>query len=148
MLRNSLLRLAEAASELNQENIKELVAGHAPDRLCDLGCNDGGWTLEVGRRSGHLHGVEIVLEQARLARGHGINAIVADLNQPLPYVDESFDLVHANQVIEHLDDVDMFLSEIYRILRRGGHTVISTENGSSWHNIGAAVLGWQIFSLS
>jgi SAM-dependent methyltransferase len=150
MLRNWFEGLALASFELNQRNIKDLVAGRRYERVCDLGCDDGQWTLEVGRAAGatELHGVEIVVDRAKLARGRGIHAVAADLNRWLPYRDESFDLVHSNQVIEHIADLDTFLSEIHRVLRKGGASVISTENGSSWHNIGAATLGWQIFSLT
>ncbi|HEX7418629.1 MAG TPA: class I SAM-dependent methyltransferase, partial [Thermoanaerobaculia bacterium] len=35
-----------------------------------------------------------------------------------------------------------------RLLKPGGYAVISTENGSSWHNVFAAMMGWQIFSLT
>jgi SAM-dependent methyltransferase len=150
MLRNWLEALAVDTFDLNKHNIKDLVAGAPYPRLCDLGCDDGQWTLEVSRAASatQMHGVEIVTAQAQSARKRGVNAIVADLNRRLPYVDESFDLVHANQVIEHISDLDTFLSEIHRIVRRGGASVISTENGSSWHNVAAATLGWQIFSLS
>ena len=43
---------------------------------------------------------------------------------------------------------DNFLSELHRILKVGGYAVISTENASSWCNIFASLLGWQIFSLT
>jgi 2-polyprenyl-3-methyl-5-hydroxy-6-metoxy-1,4-benzoquinol methylase len=73
----------------------------------------------------------------------------ADLSKPLAMLpDAHFDLIHANQVIEHVPNVDLFVSEIYRLLRPGGHAVVSTENGSSWHNVFAAAMGWQIFSLT
>ena len=58
------------------------------------------------------------------------------------------DLVHANQVIEHVSDVDLLTSEMMRVLKPGGTFVVSTENGSSWHNIFASILGWQMFSLT
>jgi len=150
MLHNWFERLAVSSFELNQENIKNLVSDRRRPRMCDLGCDDGLWTLEVARAAGstEIHGVEIVVERAKLARERGINAVVADLNRKLPYRDGTFDLVHANQVIEHISDLDTFLSEIHRVLRVGGASLISTENGSSWHNVGAATMGWQIFSLS
>lgn len=150
MLRNWFDGLAVASFELNQENIKNLVAAKPHARLCDLGCDDGQWTIALAQAAGatEVHGVEIVAERAKLARERGINAVVADLNRNLPYRDGSFDLVHANQVIEHVTDLDKFLSEIHRVLRAGGVSVISTENASSWHNVGAAIMGWQIFSLS
>ena len=56
--------------------------------------------------------------------------------------------MHANQVIEHLGDTDVFIKEIRRVLKPGGYAVICTENLASWHNIGALVFGWQPFSLA
>jgi SAM-dependent methyltransferase len=83
-----------------------------------------------------------------MARARGLNVTVADLAAAFPFADQSFDLVHANQVIEHVGDVDHFLAEIARIVRVGGVVIISTENGSSWHNIFATTMGWQMFSLT
>jgi SAM-dependent methyltransferase len=93
-----------------------------------------------------VHGVEIIDEMALLAEKRAITVIRADLALPLPIPSSSFDVIHANQVIEHVPDLDVFMSEIYRILRPGGRPVISTENGSSWCNVFAAAMGWQIFS--
>jgi 2-polyprenyl-3-methyl-5-hydroxy-6-metoxy-1,4-benzoquinol methylase len=95
-----------------------------------------------------IFGAEMVPEQAQLARSRGVSATISDLNEGFPFANGTFDLVHANQVIEHVMDVDHFITETIRILRAGGTAVISTENGSSWHNIFAAVMGWQTFSLS
>jgi SAM-dependent methyltransferase len=150
MLRTWFNGMAVEAFAINGRNIQELASAEPHKRLLDLGCDDGTWTLEVARAAGatELHGIEIVTERAKLARARGINALVADLNKPLPYLDDSFDLVHANQVIEHISDLDTFLSEIHRVLRPGGTSIISTENGSSWHNVFAATMGWQIFSLT
>ena len=44
--------------------------------------------------------------------------------------------------------MDHFAAEIFRLLKPGGVAVVSTENGSSWHNVAAAIMGWQIFSLT
>ena len=73
----------------------------------------------------------------------GVKVEEADLNRPLPYDTGYFDLVHSNQVIEHLYDTDTYLSEIRRILKPGGLAVLSTNNLSSWHNIVSLLFGWQ-----
>ena len=150
MLSSFFERLYNAATELNRRNILDLVSDREYHALCDLGCDDGDWTMNVAARSraSEIHGVEIVSERAQLAAKRGVRAQVADLESPFPFADESFDLVHANQVIEHIGNLDHFLAEIYRVLKVGGTAIISTENGSSWHNIFAAVMGWQIFSLT
>lgn len=56
-----------------------------------------------------------------------------------------FDLVHANQVIEHLYETDLFIKEIYRILKKGGYAIISTPNLAGLHNIVSLILGKQPF---
>jgi SAM-dependent methyltransferase len=118
--------------------------------LLDSGCDDGEWTLKLGARIGavRLHGIEIVDERRQAALGKGILARPGDLNEPFPFGDEQFEIVHANQVIEHLKDTDNFIKEIWRTLKPGGYAVICTENLSSWHNIFSLVFGWQPFSLS
>jgi len=153
LLKPFFLWLYAASDRVNRENILALIrraGAETPGRkLLDLGCDDGAWTVTLGQAFGatELHGVELVVGQAAKAEGRGVHAHVLDLNQPLTALpDASFDLIHANQVIEHVTSVDGFLSEIHRLLRPGGRAVISTENGSSWHNVFAAALGWQIFS--
>jgi len=73
---------------------------------------------------------------------------VADLNEPLAYADATFDLVHANQVIEHVVDLDGFVTELRRVLRPGGSAIVCTENLASWHNVAALVAGYMPFSLT
>ncbi len=60
-----------------------------------------------------------------------INFVQADLNQPLPIADESFDVVAALEVIEHLENSYALLREITRILKPGGYAIVSTPNESN-----------------
>ena len=135
---------------LNRANILACVPSRPGLKLIDLGCDDGAWTMQLAERAGttDVWGVEIVAERAAAAEKRGVRVTSGDLAQQLPFPDASFDLLHANQVIEHVPDVDLFVSEVTRVLRPGGCAILSTENGSSWVNIGAAILGWQIFSLT
>src|SRR6267143_4816588 len=139
-----------AAMDLNRANILACVPRRPGLKLIDLGCDDGAWTMQLAARAGttNVWGVEIVPERAAAAEQRGVRVARGDLAQRLPFPDASFDLLHANQVIEQVPDVDLFVSEVTRVLRPGGCAILSTENGSSWVNIGAAILGWQIFSLT
>jgi len=140
----------ENARELNQRNILQMLGVNESAKILDLGCNDGKWTLELAKKvnTRNIYGIDIVEKRLNLAKKKGIKTINGDLNCKFPVKDNSFDIVHANQVIEHISNLDSFLSEIRRILKPGGYAIISTENGSSWHNIFAALMGWQIFSLT
>ena len=87
--------------------------------------------------------MELLEEHADVARARGIDVRRADLDNGLPFEDHAFDVVHANQVIEHVRRTDTFLREIRRVLAPGGLTCISTNNLSSWHNVFSLVLGLQ-----
>lgn len=53
--------------------------------------------------------------------------VVADAGK-IPYPDESFDLVFADNVMEHIDEPDQVFSEIERVLRPGGKLLFKTPN--------------------
>jgi len=66
----------------------------------------------------------------------------------IPFRDEEFDAVLCGYSLRDAINLRIAISEIHRVLKPGGYAIISTENGSSWHNIFAAIFGWQIFSLT
>jgi SAM-dependent methyltransferase len=150
--RRYLLGLWEAAEAAYRQWILGVVERSRPRSLLDLGCHDGAWTAELMAAAGagleRTCGVEVVDAARSKARERGIDAAAADLNDRLPYEDGEFDLVHANQVIEHLVNLDGFVSEVGRVLRPGGRAVICTENLASWHNVAALALGYMPFSLT
>jgi SAM-dependent methyltransferase len=145
-LAGRLANVFEASEDENRRVILDLLAnGPQRERLLDLGCFNGAFTFELGRaaRARSLVGVEWLQIHADAARARGIEVIEADLNEPLPFPDQSFDLVHSNQLIEHLRGTDGFIRELARLCAPGGRIIISTNNLASWHNVGALMLGFQ-----
>lgn len=134
----------------NNYNILSLLEEQKNASLIDLGCDDGKWTKKLAKkiRTNKIFGVEVVKQRISLARNRGVSVSNCDLNRKLTLPSKKFQVVHANQVIEHLNDTDMFIGEIFRILKPGGYAVISTENLSSWHNIFSLILGFQPFSMT
>jgi SAM-dependent methyltransferase len=152
VLRRYLLGLWVDAETSYRHQILAVVADAEPEALLDLGCDDGSWTERLAKAAGsrllRTSGIEIVEEARLAAERRGIDAVAADLNERWPYEDDAFDLVHANQVIEHVRDLDLFVGEIRRVLRPRGRAVVCTENLASWHNVAALVLGYTPFSLT
>jgi SAM-dependent methyltransferase len=120
--------------------------------VLDVGCDDGAWTDEVRRWIGvpqhQVHGLELVAERAEVARRRGFHVHTGDIEELWPFPDNYFDVVHANQVIEHVLRLDHFVTEIRRVLKPRGVAVVCTENLASWHNVDALALGYQPFSLT
>jgi SAM-dependent methyltransferase len=135
----------------NLASIESALRAEAPvARLLDIGCDDGERSRSFGDAAlaRALYGIEAVPARAALAAQRGLHVEVGDVEAGLPWEDEFFDAVVSNQVIEHLRDTDTFVTEIRRVLKPGGVAVVSTENLASWHNVFAAALGWQPFSLT
>lgn len=65
----------------------------------------------------------------------------------LPLADASADAVLFSEVIEHLVDPDSAMDELRRILKPGGHLMLSTPNLAAWYNRALLAAGVQpVFS--
>lgn len=149
MFKKYLLRLWHHSAGVNEENIISCLEKNPEAQYLELGCHFGDWAVSRGKAIGTrkpIFGVDINDEYLKIAESKGLKVFKADVNYDLPFEDNFFDCLTANQIIEHLIDVDKFLEEVFRILKPGGYLVISTENLSSWHNIFALLFGFQAFS--
>jgi len=101
-----------------------------------LGTGPGrGWALDLGAGSGgntsllSEAGYEAVaLERhpvaAQVARARGLAVLEGDGHR-LPFADDTFDLVLACDVLEHLDDDLTAVQEVRRVLRPGGQLLLT-----------------------
>ncbi|MFD9966384.1 methyltransferase domain-containing protein [Amycolatopsis sp. NPDC058986] len=100
----------------------ELRPGHT---LLDIGCGPGTITVDFARlvAPGHVVGLDIseaILEQARAnADGENVEFVLGDINH-LDAADDTFDVVHAHQVLLHLTDPVAALREMLRVAKPGG----------------------------
>ena len=141
--------------KLNNENVVKAIIETGPhNRILDIGCWDGEFTLQVKNKlpsPGIMYGIEPVKFACDKASHNGIKCEMIKADDPKvkwPYEDDFFDCIYSNQVIEHLSNVDFFLSEASRCLKQGGTLVTSTNNLSSLHNIFAIIMGWAPFDLT
>jgi SAM-dependent methyltransferase len=100
----------------------------AGDRVLDLGCGSGELTAALAEADGAVVGVEVAeaaLGRARAAHP-SLDFRLAPIDGPLPLGDNSFDVVWASEVIEHVADTARWLSEVRRVLVPGGRLLLST----------------------
>lgn len=140
-----LMSMFRGTEKLNKDQILAFVRSAEANRILDCGCGDGSFTFELARAANadKVNGVELDDSRASAALERGIEVSISDLNEGLPFPDGAFDLVHSNQVIEHLWATDTLLRETHRVLKPGGIAIISTNNLSSWHNVISLSLGLQ-----
>jgi len=92
-------------------------------RVLDVGCGTGA-TMDHLKRYGLPHGIDLSELPLRFSRRRGHQRTLRASVTELPFDSESFDLVTALDVIEHLDDDAQGLSEIRRVLKPGAPVVI------------------------
>ena len=102
----------------------------AGDRALDLGCGEGPFTAELAGAGARAIGVEVApaaLHRAR-QRHPGLDFRRVPIDGPLPFEDQSFDLVWSSEVIEHVADTARWLSEVRRVLAPGARLLLTTPN--------------------
>ncbi len=93
--------------------------------VLDIGAAQGQTVLALNRLGFAGRGVEPYLPAIEVSRQVGESAgcpldIVEGVAEHLPFPDESFHVVLANSVLEHVTDLEATLSEVHRVLRPGG----------------------------
>jgi 2-polyprenyl-3-methyl-5-hydroxy-6-metoxy-1,4-benzoquinol methylase len=119
---------------------RELAALGANGDLLDFGAGTGQFTarLHASGRYRSVTGADLFPRGERLPAD--IRWAQGDLNDPVPLPGQGFDVVVAAEVIEHLENPRAVCREIFRLLRPGGLTLLSTPNNESWRSIIALVV--------
>jgi SAM-dependent methyltransferase len=124
-------------SERSQEFVfaeperRELFAryvGGPGKRVLDVGCRYGALTRSY-LDGNDVFGVDVDRGALAEAAKLGIETRWADADGPLPFEDESFDVVVAGELLEHIRDPAGLVAELHRVLRPGGRLVASVPNG-------------------
>jgi SAM-dependent methyltransferase len=96
--------------------------------VLDAGCGAGQGTGKLLARGAQVIALDLGPDLVALTRArHGVPAVVGDLMQ-LPFPDDHFRYIFSSEVIEHTPQSAQALAELYRVLRPGGHLVLSTPN--------------------
>jgi SAM-dependent methyltransferase len=133
------LSLADMGFDSMEKKLKEQIG---QPKVLDIGCATGVMLSFLRDRGWQTTGVEISpsAEYARNERGlnvYGLN--FSDCRFP----PDSFDLVFASHVVEHLNDPKALFTEAFRILRPGAYIILITPNiggfqarllGSRWRS--------------
>lgn len=98
------------------------------NRFLDVGCGAGTLLIEALDQKWDAAGIEISEPSVKHLKKLGIKVFQGDL-ELAKYPDDTFDVVTSVEVLEHIEEPDRLLEEIYRILRPGGLFWGTTPHG-------------------
>jgi ubiquinone/menaquinone biosynthesis C-methylase UbiE len=107
-------------------------------RLLDVGCGPATITAEFADLVAHVTGVEASDDAVSIAREQlrgvaNADVVLGDVHA-LELPDDSFDVVHAHQVLQHVADPVQALREMARVCKPGGLVAVRDSDylGFSW----------------
>lgn len=96
--------------------------------LLDIGCATGLFLSYMKENGWNTYGVEVCESAADYGnRVRDVNIFKGTLHKA-KFPDNFFDIVHFSHVIEHINDPNTFIKEVYRILKPGGYVYCTTPN--------------------
>lgn len=111
--------------------LEEFFSRLKPARVLDLGCGCGHYAMHLTRTGAKVIGLDLSAEMLSIARaeasreGLEIDLREFDIRSPLPFQDETFDLVLSSTVLHYVKDLDPVFSQISRVLKPGGSLLLS-----------------------
>jgi len=113
-----------------QERRLQMVRRWAPlsgQRVLDVGCGVGMYTVAFLRETRLVFGIEVEYERALEARERAAGVVQAP-GERVPFPDAAFDVVFSHEVLEHVADDRACVAEMVRVVRPGGRIVIFVPN--------------------
>ncbi len=124
---------ADYAFRLRAKIILSQVLKFGPKKILDLGCGRGFYCQAISRLAPEavVTAVDInnryLKEAQKNMAGRKIKFVKASAVN-LPFRDNSFDLIIASELLEHIKNDQAVIGEIYRLLKTGGKAVISVPS--------------------
>lgn len=121
------------------------------DSVLDIGCGPGSITIDLAQKVGSVIGVDqseaAVTAASKLASDRGADNVefrIGDV-MDLDFPDDSFDVVHAHQVLQHLSDPVGALKEMARVCKPGGIIAVrdADYSGFTWFPASEGLSLWR-----
>jgi len=92
--------------------------------VLDIGVGSGHIAQDISKKSKSLVGVDLHDERT-VKSGYSFKKVS---DEKLPFVDNVFDVVISNQIIEHVPNQNLHIKEIHRVLKKNGVVYLATPN--------------------
>lgn len=129
----SLKTVGDMALKRRAKKIIEGLDLKKGERILEVGCGNGYYLSLLNRLDLNLDltGIDIdqpaLIDAAKFIGDRSVKLILAD-GSKIPFPGSSFDKVVMSEVIEHVEDEEAVLKEVFRVLKKGGVLSLTTCN--------------------
>lgn len=107
-------------------------------KFLDIGCTEGEATIRHANSTGigkeNIYGLDVNKDYLKSAQ-EKFKVFKVDFEmENFPFKNNYFDLIIADQVFEHLKNIENLIKEISRVLKPHGYFIVSTPNLGALHN--------------
>jgi SAM-dependent methyltransferase len=113
-----------ARRRLLESLVEEVASEKKTPRILDIGCGTG-INFSVLSKFGNTFSSDFSEEALGFCKSRGIDNLVRSYVESLPFVDSSFDLVTALDMLEHIDDDLAGMDELMRVMADDGTLLIT-----------------------
>lgn len=99
--------------------------------VLDAGCAAGWYTEQFLKRGSQVTAIDLspaMVEACKRRVGHEAKVFACDLTEPLPFKNETFNLIVSSLTLHYIDDWAPTFQEFHRILKPGGQVVFSVHH--------------------
>ena len=120
--------------KLSLQLLSRVAKKHA--HFLDAGCGHGDFLMYVRKYFPELKikGLDYSKKEVVEACRNGFDVSQSNFEEGIGLKSNQFDIAYAGELIEHLYNPDIFLSEMHRIIKKDGYFIISTPNLHAWFN--------------
>ena len=125
-----------------EDSLAYLLSEIQPNmKILDIGCGPGSITVDLAKRipQGHIIGIDYTEEPLVQARALAISQDVTNIDfqigdiHDLPFKDETFDIVNAHQVLQHIRNPVQAIKEMKRVAKKGGLVAVRESASMIWY---------------
>ena len=117
-------------------DIKEALNEIEDDyQYLDIGCGTCIFTenfgLQIGFFEYNIHGLDVKWRESYKRYTDNIDFTEININEPYPYNDDQFKVISAIMVLHHIDNIDLVLGEIKRVMMNDGYLVLREHDATN-----------------
>ena len=124
-------------SKTHFDNLLYIIPDLRSRSILDVGSGRGKFLIDAASRGCDVYGVEVFQDYIDISLEHAKERniqikVEQGLAENLPFEDDKFDFINLSEVIEHVDNPEDTLSEISRVLKKGGKVYLSVPSRFSY----------------